>query len=112
MRKSIDTNVTGTLYAINAFLPLVKKSKIKKVIVLTTGHADEKAVKIVPITALVPYALSKVAVNMLVLKYACQFKDEGIVFLALSPGNVLTEAESLETGMFDFLMCPVPFSAG
>lgn len=36
----------------------------------------------------VPYAISKAAVNMVVAKYAAEFGDDGFIFLALSPGFV------------------------
>lgn len=37
-----------------------------------------------------PYSISKAAVNMVNAKYAVQYKPEGFVFLALSPGLVDT----------------------
>jgi len=35
-----------------------------------------------------PYSISKAALNMAVAKYAAEYKTEGFVFLAISPGLV------------------------
>ncbi|KAF2185250.1 NAD(P)-binding protein [Zopfia rhizophila CBS 207.26] len=96
LTSSMNTNAAGVLYAINAFLPYVRKSSIKKVVVISSGHADTELVGIADVTEAVPYAISKAAANILVAKYAAQFKDEGLIFLALSPGVVLTMAPSLD----------------
>jgi len=40
MVTSLEVNVLGTAFSINAFLPLLKKSSIKKVIAMSTGLAD------------------------------------------------------------------------
>jgi NAD(P)-dependent dehydrogenase (short-subunit alcohol dehydrogenase family) len=95
----MTTNVTGVLFAINAFLPLVQKSTIKKVVTISSGYADEDVVKTGEISEALPYTLSKVAVNMLNLKFAVEYKGEGITFLALSPGVVLTAFASWEESM-------------
>ena len=38
----------------------------------------------------VSYATSKAALNMIVAKYSLAYKNDGIVFLAVSPGLVKT----------------------
>jgi NAD(P)-dependent dehydrogenase (short-subunit alcohol dehydrogenase family) len=100
----MHANVAGALFTINAFLPLVKQSEVKKVVVITTGHADEHAMRVwgPGMANAVPYCLSKVALNYLSLLYAVTLKDEGVIFLALSPGCVLTMAERLEDGMYEW----------
>jgi NAD(P)-dependent dehydrogenase (short-subunit alcohol dehydrogenase family) len=92
LNKNIHANTAGVLFAINAFLPLIKKSSIKKVIVISTGHAAYDAVEEADIDAAIPYALSKIATNMLVAKYAVLSRKngDGIIYLALSPGFVYT----------------------
>jgi NAD(P)-dependent dehydrogenase (short-subunit alcohol dehydrogenase family) len=40
MHASLDTNVLGVVYSINAFLPLIEKGTMKKVVVISTGLAD------------------------------------------------------------------------
>lgn len=51
---------------------------------------DAEMVLIGEVSNAVPYSTSKAAVNMIVAKYAAQYKAEGFVFLALSPGLVNT----------------------
>lgn len=100
LNASMHANAAGFLYAVNAFLPLVKKSSIKKVVLISSGHADTELMNIAGVSQAIPYAISKAAGNILVMKYAVEFKDEGIIFLAISPGVVLTLAESFDTGEF------------
>ncbi|KAG0648368.1 putative oxidoreductase [Hyphodiscus hymeniophilus] len=90
MLESLEVNVLGPMYSINAFLPLLRKSSIKKIIVISTGMADPDPV--VPSGAAfgVPYASIKAALNMVVAKYAAELQPEGITVLALSPGLVNT----------------------
>jgi NAD(P)-dependent dehydrogenase (short-subunit alcohol dehydrogenase family) len=75
---------------INIFLPLLKKGKSKKVITLSTGLADPDMTIKSDLVTSGPYAISKAAVNMVNAKYAAQYKPEGFVFLAISPGLVDT----------------------
>ncbi|KAJ7776871.1 hypothetical protein DFH07DRAFT_865677 [Mycena maculata] len=94
-------NTVGPAHCINAFLPLLRKGSAKKVITISTGGADtDIAVKLSWTTA-PGYAISKAAVNMLVAKYAAQFKSEGFVFLALSPGFVDTTTAPLTPEMVE-----------
>ena len=37
-----------------------------------------------------PYAISKAGLNMAIAKFHVQYKDEGILFMAISPGLVET----------------------
>lgn len=40
IHKSIDVNVLGTFRTITAFLPLVKRGELKKVISISSGMGD------------------------------------------------------------------------
>ena len=40
IHASLDTNVLGVVYTINAFLPLVEKGAVKKVVVISSSAAD------------------------------------------------------------------------
>ncbi|KAF2792457.1 NAD(P)-binding protein [Melanomma pulvis-pyrius CBS 109.77] len=93
---SMTANVAGVMFAINAFIPYVLKSSIKKVIVISSGHAAVDFMAVAGVAEAIPYAISKTAVNMLVAKFAIEYKKDGIVFLAMCPGVVLTQAESLD----------------
>ena len=90
LRQNFETNVIGVINAINAFLPLVKKSSIKKVITLTTGLSDNNLTRDYGIWEHAPYAVGKAAVNTVVAKYDARYRSEGILFLGVSPGLVQT----------------------
>jgi len=87
---SFKVNVVGVIHTINIFLPLLKNGKTKKVITLSTGLADLDTTIDSEFVASAPYSISKAAVNMVNVKYAAQYKSEGFVFLAISPGLVDT----------------------
>jgi NAD(P)-dependent dehydrogenase (short-subunit alcohol dehydrogenase family) len=91
MIDSLDVNVVGVIYSVNAFLPLVRKGTVKKIIVISTGMADADMVVQHDIPGSIIYSSMKAALNMIVAKYAVELKPEGIVILALSPGLVNTQ---------------------
>lgn len=93
MIESLKVNVLGVIFAINAFLPLIRKSKIKKIIVITTGLSDRDLIEKSTISFFMTYSAMKAALNMVVAKYAVELKSEGVIFLALSPGLVDTTAD-------------------
>ncbi|RPD58256.1 short-chain dehydrogenases/reductase [Lentinus tigrinus ALCF2SS1-7] len=84
------TNVVGVAHTINAFLPLLRKSAVKKVITLSTGLAATDVILGSDFNINPQYPVSKAAVNMLVAQYAVSLRDEGFTFLAISPGVVNT----------------------
>ncbi len=90
MTTSLEVNVIGVIYSINAFLPLVQKSGIKKIVVISTGMADPEIALQCGFETLVTYSAIKAALNMVVVKYAVELKSAGITLLALSPGVVNT----------------------
>ena len=93
MSQHLDVNVTGVIFAINAFLPLVRKSAIKKIIALSSGMGDFEFVTKAKIPSSVAYAATKAALNLVILKYSIELKDEGVILLALSPGLINTSLE-------------------
>ncbi|KAK5940812.1 hypothetical protein PMZ80_007229 [Knufia obscura] len=95
LRLSVETNVLGVIWTTNTFLPLVRKSSIKKVITISSGMADISFVNDYEIFEGGPYTISKAAVNTVVAKYNAALKHEGILFLAISPGFVNTGADSM-----------------
>ncbi|KAH9845063.1 NAD(P)-binding protein [Teratosphaeria destructans] len=91
LMSSFKANVVGTAHTINAFLPLIRKGQVKKVITLSTGVADLDLTNQYALANVAPYSISKAATNMLVAKYnAALGKSEGILFLSISPGMVDT----------------------
>ncbi|TID20029.1 NAD(P)-binding protein [Venturia nashicola] len=88
--KSIQTNLVGVFNTVTVFLPLLRLSPIKKVISLTTGMADLDFTLNFSIPTAPAYSISKAALNMLVVKYHNAYKEEGILFMGISPGLVAT----------------------
>lgn len=89
--ESFKANVVGTSHVLSAFLPLVRKGDAKKIIVTSSGLADEILTADYDIAVGAPYAVSKHALNMLVAKYhAAVGRKEGILVFAMCPGFVDT----------------------
>ncbi|OBZ72809.1 putative oxidoreductase C24B10.20 [Grifola frondosa] len=91
LQKSFTINVIGVVHTTNAFLPLLRAGRTKKVVALSTGLADVELTLVSGFAVHAPYSISKVALNMAVAKYAAEFRGEGFVFLAVSPGLVNTK---------------------
>ena len=102
--KGWKTNVVGVIYAINAFLPLVKKGTVKKVMALSTGLADDGITRQYGVWESPTYAINKAALNTAIAKYAARYATEGFFFLSISPGMVDTGH-----GMPDGSELPVKF---
>lgn len=92
--KLFQTNAVGNIHLFNLFLPLVMKGKIKKVITISSGHADLDFINDLEVETSALYAASKAAMNVIVAKFNAQYKKDGVLFLSLSPGVV-------EVGHFD-----------
>ncbi|KAG8748408.1 hypothetical protein FRC10_005955 [Ceratobasidium sp. 414] len=90
MRTAYEVNVIGVAQVINAFLPLLRAGKSKKVIALGSGIGDDEFTKKAGFTVNGPYSVSKYALNLTMLKYSESLKNEGFIFLSISPGVVDT----------------------
>jgi NAD(P)-dependent dehydrogenase (short-subunit alcohol dehydrogenase family) len=90
------------VHSTNAFLPLLRSGTIKKVLTLSTPLSETHVTLLGEIVGEPSYAISKAAVNMVVAKYAAQFKSEGFTFLTISPGMVNTSI--LPSPSFIFLL--------
>ncbi|KAJ6452539.1 hypothetical protein C8R47DRAFT_998059 [Mycena vitilis] len=90
MLDNFKTNTIGVVHTINAFLPLLKNGAAKKVLSLSTSSADLDVTLLAGAIGEVSYSISKAALNMVVAKYAAQYKADGFVFLAICPGAVKT----------------------
>ncbi|KAK4240130.1 hypothetical protein C8A03DRAFT_31787 [Achaetomium macrosporum] len=86
--KIFQTNVVGNIHLFNLFLPLVLKGKVKKVIAISSGHADLDMINDLEIDIGPLYAASKAALNVIVAKFNAQYKKDGVLFLSVSPGVV------------------------
>lgn len=91
--NNLDVNVLGVIYSINAFLPLVRAGKVKKITVMSSGLAELELAQKANIAFAMLYSASKAATNIVVAKYSAELKEEGITIFALSPGVVNTATE-------------------
>ncbi|KAJ4380187.1 hypothetical protein N0V86_004496 [Didymella sp. IMI 355093] len=82
------TNIIGNIHLYNLFLPLVLKGSVKKVITLTSGHADLELINNYDIEVSALYSAFKAALNVIVAKYSAQYKKNGVLFVSISPGVV------------------------
>ncbi|KAF8204499.1 hypothetical protein K438DRAFT_1580026, partial [Mycena galopus ATCC 62051] len=95
----LKTNTIGVVHSTNAFLPLLKNSLAKKVASITSALEGLDVTVLGEGVCEPSYSISKTALNMVVAKYAAQYKVEGFTFLGTSPGLVqtailLTESDS------------------
>ncbi|WPG99110.1 Hypothetical protein R9X50_00191900 [Acrodontium crateriforme] len=81
-------NVTGNIHLINLFMPLVMKGKIKKVFAISSGHGDLDLVNLAGIHTNALYGASKAALNIIMAKFSVQYKNDGVLFLSVSPGAI------------------------
>ncbi|EPE04502.1 short chain dehydrogenase [Ophiostoma piceae UAMH 11346] len=90
MLDTFRTNVIGTTSAVAYFAPLVAKSTLKKIAVISTGVADLEFTLKSGFDVHTPYAASKAALNMAVAKLHLGLRDKGVTVFAISPGLVDT----------------------
>jgi len=86
--EAVETNVTGPARVTRALLPLLRKGIHPRVVNISSGAgsiSDKEDYDYYP------YSVSKAALNMLTRAMAAEFRSEGIVVTALSPGWVQTE---------------------
>ncbi|RDW61211.1 uncharacterized protein DSM5745_10709 [Aspergillus mulundensis] len=86
--KLFQTNVVGNIHLFNLFLPSVMQGKVKKVIAISSGHADLDLINALEVENSALYAASKAAMNTIVAKFSAQYKRDGVLFVAVSPGVV------------------------
>ena len=91
LRKSNEANIAGPLFAINAFLPLLRAGKEKRVTYISSGTADVTETLETRLSNSVPYCTSKAGGNIVIAKFAAELQEEGFTFLSIAPGGVATE---------------------
>jgi NAD(P)-dependent dehydrogenase (short-subunit alcohol dehydrogenase family) len=82
----MDINLLSAVFTTNAFLPLIRKGEVKKIIIISSGMAGENVILTTELPFTIGYAAAKAGLNAIVAKYAVQLKGEGIISLSLSPG--------------------------
>ncbi|RAH67253.1 NAD(P)-binding protein [Aspergillus aculeatinus CBS 121060] len=93
-QQSIEVNVFGTLKATLAFLDLVRRSQIKKVVAISSGMGDIDMINEIRLSNAAPYAISKGALNVLIAKLNAAYAGEGILFMAICPGRLGADGHS------------------
>ncbi|CAK7224762.1 hypothetical protein SCUCBS95973_005627 [Sporothrix curviconia] len=91
MIDAFRTNVLGTVQALSYFAPLVAKSDLKKLVVISSGVGDLDLTLESGMEIDSPYSISKAAVNMAVAKLHVEYREKGVLVFAISPGLVDTE---------------------
>ncbi|KAJ7361144.1 hypothetical protein DFH08DRAFT_685244, partial [Mycena albidolilacea] len=92
--ENFKTNAISVVHSTNAFLPLLKNGSAKKVLTVSSGLGDLDLTLTWGITSRAGYSIAKAALNLVVAKYAAQYKAEGFVFISISPGSVGTSADA------------------
>ncbi|KAI8965611.1 putative short chain dehydrogenase [Daldinia sp. FL1419] len=112
LNKLINVHVTGNIHLINLFMPLILKGQKKKVIIFSSGLADEELTRKHDIDLSALYSISKAASNMAVAKFSALYRKDGVLFLSISPGIVEVghytntapeDMEKLQAGFAKFL---------
>ena len=91
MLESFKINTLGNVHLFNLALPLIRKGQAKKVIAISSGMADPDFITQFSIVDGAPYSVSKGALNIAIAKFDAQYRKEGILFMAVSPGLVATK---------------------
>ncbi|PIL26450.1 hypothetical protein GSI_12208 [Ganoderma sinense ZZ0214-1] len=90
--SAFKVNSLGPIHSITAFLPLLRASNTKKIVVIGSGAGDLKAIQALNIANMVAYGMTKAAAVIATTKFAIKLKDEGFVVVTLAPGMVDTSA--------------------
>ncbi|RFN47952.1 hypothetical protein FIE12Z_7675 [Fusarium flagelliforme] len=91
MLQSFKINTLGNVHLFNLALPLIRKGQAKKIIAISSGMADPDFITQFSIVDGAPYSISKGALNIAIAKFDAQYRKEGILFMAVSPGLVATQ---------------------
>jgi NAD(P)-dependent dehydrogenase (short-subunit alcohol dehydrogenase family) len=93
--QTLNTNVTGTACLTEAFLPLLRKSELPRVVFVSSrmGSVSEATNKSTPYYSFdyKAYDCSKAALNMLALNYARILEENGGMVNVACPGLVQTK---------------------
>ena len=88
---------------------MILKGKQKKVIAISSGHADLDLISDYEIEVNAPYTVGKAALNTAVAKFGAEYGKDGVLFMSISPGVVDTgNLDPAKRRLFD-LCCPLLF---
>ncbi|PYI27963.1 NAD(P)-binding protein [Aspergillus indologenus CBS 114.80] len=92
-QRSVEVNVFGPLKVTLSFLDLVRQSRLRKVVAISSGMGDIEfpdMINEIQLANAAPYAISKGAFNVLIAKLNAAYAGEGILFMLICPGRVDT----------------------
>ncbi|KAJ4854926.1 short chain dehydrogenase domain-containing protein [Trichoderma breve] len=81
----VNFNLTATLLLLREFIPLVRKSVAKRVLVISSVLGSTELGASMP-NLQNAYSTAKAALNMMVRKWSAVLKDQGITTVLLHPG--------------------------
>ncbi|KAL7820615.1 hypothetical protein V8C26DRAFT_392736 [Trichoderma gracile] len=84
------TAIWGGAWTTNAFLPLIERGEMKKIVHITSTMANPEFIVASGVDYALAYAIAKAGMNVQVAKYAAELAPKGIKTLALCPGWVDT----------------------
>ncbi|KAK7948586.1 uncharacterized protein PG986_009472 [Apiospora aurea] len=86
-KAEIEFNVTAPMYLFREFSPLVRKSSVKKIMVVTSalGSIEFSGPVVGPCDA---YSVGKAALNMLTRKWSAALKEHGVTTVLVHPGYI------------------------
>ena len=102
MNRTLQVNVTGQVCLTEAFLPLLRKSSLPRIIFVSSEAGSMKSSQNREWEHYEmdgrAYRASKAAVNMLMVQYARLMEDEGALVNAVCPGLIQTKLNNYQTG--------------
>ncbi|EOO03022.1 hypothetical protein UCRPA7_1462 [Phaeoacremonium minimum UCRPA7] len=87
LTAELDFTVTAPIQVIREFLPLIRKSEAKRILVVTSGLGSIQNAVFLPNLAN-GYSIARAALNMVVRKWSPLLKPEGVTIALLHPGWV------------------------
>ena len=87
----MKTNVAGPAHVTEAFLPLLKASKQKKIVSISSSNGQITGKPLC--CGLIWYRTSKAALNKLMIQVAAVLKKEGVTVVLFNPGAVRVEKQ-------------------
>ncbi|KAL4946311.1 hypothetical protein BDV06DRAFT_208787 [Aspergillus oleicola] len=88
--NNFRTNCIGNIHLFSTFISLILKGTAKKVIHISSGHAETDLAIKLRVDVQAAYAISKAAANMATTKFSIEYGKQGVLFLNLCPGFVDT----------------------
>lgn len=88
--EPVRTAIWGAAWATNAFLPLIEKGDLKKIVHITSSMANTDVILTTGVDYGLAYSIAKAGMNVQVAKYAAELAPKGIKTVAICPGWVDT----------------------